>query len=72
VDFPVLVCHGEGDTTWLPHEQRLLARTIAGATYRIIPDALHSPAQENPEGLLAQLLPFLAAADPPAPDPLPG
>ncbi|CAN5359672.1 alpha/beta hydrolase [soil metagenome] len=63
IDFPVLVCHGEGDDTWLPHEQQLLARRIAGAAYRVIPDALHSPAVENPDGLMADLEPFLAAAD---------
>lgn len=63
IDLPVLVCHGEGDRTWLPHEQRLLARSIAGAVHHVVPDALHSPAQENPEGLLAVLQPFLDAAD---------
>ncbi|HUG85202.1 MAG TPA: alpha/beta hydrolase, partial [Euzebya sp.] len=67
IDFPVLVCHGDDDTTWLPHEQRLLARRIAGARYRVIPDAVHAPALENPEGLLAELLPFLESADPPTP-----
>ncbi|MGI9018412.1 MAG: alpha/beta fold hydrolase [Euzebya sp.] len=63
IDFPVLVCHGEGDTTWLPHEQRLLARRIPGARYEVIPDALHCPAQENPQAMLGLLVPFLAGAD---------
>lgn len=71
VDFPVLICHGEGDRTWLPHEQRLLARSIRGAIYRVVPNALHSPAVENPTGTLALLEPFLAAADPPARPPAP-
>ncbi len=62
IDFPVLVCHGEGDTAWLPHEQRLLASRIAGARYAVVPDALHSPAVENPVGFLDLLLPFLDAA----------
>lgn len=65
LDVPALVCHGEGDDTWLPHEQRLLARTINGARYRVIPDALHSPAVENPDGLLAVLLEHLSVADDP-------
>jgi pimeloyl-ACP methyl ester carboxylesterase len=64
IDFPVLVCHGEGDSAWLPHEQRLLARRIAGARYAVVPDALHSPAVENPAAFLALLRPFLADADP--------
>ncbi len=64
IDFPVLVCHGEGDTAWLPHEQQLLARRIAGARYAVVPDALHSPAVENPEGMLELLLPFLTDATP--------
>ena len=63
IDFPVLVCHGEGDAAWRPHEQRLLADRIAGARYAVVPDALHSPAVENPEGLLDLLRPFLAEAD---------
>ena len=63
IDVPVLVCHGDGDDSWLPHEQRLLARTIRDAQYVVIPDALHSPAVENPQGLLDVLQPFLAAAD---------
>jgi pimeloyl-ACP methyl ester carboxylesterase len=63
IDVPVLVCHGEGDRTWLPHEQQRLARSIRGARYAVIPDALHSPATENPDGLLLLLTPFLAAAD---------
>lgn len=72
IDVPVLVCHGEGDRTWRPHEQRLLARTAAGARYHVIPDALHSPAQENPDGLLDVIRPFLAAADPPPAPSTPG
>lgn len=66
IDLPVLVCHGEGDEAWLPHEQRLAARTIAGAVYRVVPDAMHSPAVENPRGLLDVLVPFLRRADDPA------
>ena len=59
IDVPVLVCHGEGDDVWLPHEQRNLAGAIPGARYVSVPDALHSPAVENPDGLLAVLTPFL-------------
>ncbi|WP_370328213.1 alpha/beta fold hydrolase [Euzebya sp.] len=63
IDIPVLVCHGEGDRTWRPREQRMLADRIPTARYAVVPDALHSPATENPTGLLDVLVPFLAAAD---------
>lgn len=68
IDFPVLVCHGAGDVAWLPHEQRRLAQRIAGARYAVVPDALHSPAVENPTGLLGLVRPFLADADPATPE----
>lgn len=64
LDMPVLVCHGEGDTSWLPHQQRLLARMVPGARYVVIPDALHSPAVENPDPLLHELEQLLGEADP--------
>lgn len=63
IDVAVLVCHGEGDTAWLPHEQRLLARRIPTACYRVVPDAEHSPAVDNPQGMVDLLVPFLARQD---------
>ncbi len=63
IDFPVLVCHGQGDTSWLPHEQRLLAKRIPGATYAVISAAQHTPMVDNPVGMLQVLQPFITALD---------
>lgn len=64
IDVPTMVVHGEGDDSWLPPQQRDLARRIPGADYVVIPGAMHSPAVENPPALLQVLTPFLSAADP--------
>ena len=63
IDMPVLVLHGENDDWWLPSEQRLLARTVAGAEYVVIPGAVHSPQIENPDVWLKVVRDFLARAD---------
>ncbi|MEE8601012.1 alpha/beta fold hydrolase [Euzebya tangerina] len=63
IDCPVLVCHGEGDESWLPAQQRRLARWIPGSRYAVIPDADHVPSVENPAGLTALLIPFLRDGD---------
>lgn len=63
IDFPVLVCHGQGDTSWLPREQRLLAKRIPGSTYAVISAAQHSPMVDNPVGMLQVLQPFITALD---------
>jgi pimeloyl-ACP methyl ester carboxylesterase len=59
----VLVVHGEDDDRWLPSEQRLLARTVAGAEYVVIPDAMHSPQLENTDVWVKVVRDFLARAD---------
>jgi pimeloyl-ACP methyl ester carboxylesterase len=63
IDVPVLVVHGEHDPRWLPSEQALLARTVAGAVHAVIPDAGHSPQRENPELWTAMVRGFLRRAD---------
>ena len=56
---PVLVCHGEGDDAWAPALQREMAQRL-GAAYVVVPDALHSPAVENPEATARALTGFFA------------
>jgi pimeloyl-ACP methyl ester carboxylesterase len=63
IDVPVLVVHGENDERWLPSEQLLLARTVAGAVHAVVPDAAHSPQLENPEAWTAVVRGFLRSAD---------
>lgn len=57
---PVLVCHGEGDDAWAPAVQRDMAARL-GAAYVVVPDALHSPAVENPAATVEALTSFFAA-----------
>lgn len=64
IDIPVLVLHGEADTMWAPAEQALLARTIRGAELVVVPDAAHSPQQDNPDAWLSAVRTFLLRADP--------
>jgi pimeloyl-ACP methyl ester carboxylesterase len=54
VDLPILVMYGEADDAWLPDAQDEMARRL-GAPVIVVPDALHSPAAENP-ALTAQVL----------------
>jgi pimeloyl-ACP methyl ester carboxylesterase len=63
IDIPVLVVHGEDDDVWRPNEQRLLAATVAGAVYAVVPGAAHSPQRENPEAWAAVVRGFLRRAD---------
>lgn len=63
IDIPVLVVHGADDETWGLTEQRLLARTVAGAVHAVVPDAAHSPQRENPEAWLAIVRGFLRRVD---------
>lgn len=59
-DLPILVMYGEGDDAWLPDTQDAMALRL-DAPVIVVPDALHSPAAENPE-LTAQVLrDFLAS-----------
>jgi pimeloyl-ACP methyl ester carboxylesterase len=45
---PMLVAYGAGDDAWSPAEQEEMALRL-GVPHVVIPDALHSPAAENPE-----------------------
>jgi pimeloyl-ACP methyl ester carboxylesterase len=45
---PILVAFGAGDDAWAPPEQEEMAMRL-GVPHVAIPDALHSPAAENPE-----------------------
>ncbi|MGY1693447.1 MULTISPECIES: alpha/beta fold hydrolase [unclassified Geodermatophilus] len=44
---PVLVAHGEADDAWSPADQADMARRL-GARHEVVPQAIHSPAVENP------------------------
>jgi pimeloyl-ACP methyl ester carboxylesterase len=67
IDIPVLVIHGEHDDAWIPSEQALLARTVAGARHVVVPDAVHSPQLENAEYWLKAVGTFIADAERPVP-----
>lgn len=54
--LPCVVVCGEGDDAWPTVAQRDMADRLE-ADFSVIPDALHSPAVENPEALLGVLLP---------------
>ncbi|MGH3978303.1 MAG: alpha/beta fold hydrolase [Pseudonocardiaceae bacterium] len=54
---PALVACGRDDDAWPVDEQRDMARRL-GAPFAVVPDAGHSPNTENPDGLLAVLLPM--------------
>ena len=54
---PVLVLHGEHDDAWTPAVQAEMAERL-GARYVVVPDALHSPAVENPVPTAAALTRF--------------
>jgi pimeloyl-ACP methyl ester carboxylesterase len=54
---PVLVAHGAADDAWLPAVQADMAERL-GAAYAVVPDALHSPALENPAATVAALREF--------------
>lgn len=55
--LPVLVLHGEQDDAWLPDLQAEMAVRL-GAQHAVVPDAMHSPAAENPGATAAALLAF--------------
>jgi pimeloyl-ACP methyl ester carboxylesterase len=56
--LPVLVVHGEDDDAWSPAVQADMAERL-GAAYAVVPDAVHSPAVEQPEATAKALLAFL-------------
>ena len=66
IDIPVLVISGEHDDAWIPSEQALLARTVAGARHVVVPDAVHSPQLENTDYWLKAVTTFLDDAERPA------
>jgi pimeloyl-ACP methyl ester carboxylesterase len=61
---PVLVLHGEADDAWAPAVQAAMAERL-GARYVVVPDALHSPAVENPAATAEALNAFFSAVEGP-------
>ena len=59
---PLLVLHGEGDDAWSPDVQAGMAQRL-GARYVVVPDAMHSPAVENPQPTADALRAFFAEVD---------
>jgi pimeloyl-ACP methyl ester carboxylesterase len=59
---PMLVAFGAGDDAWAPAEQEQMAERL-GVPHIVIPDALHSPAAENPEATAKVLAEFWDAAE---------
>lgn len=57
----VLVACGAGDDAWPVAVQQDMAARL-GAAFAVVPDAQHSPAVENPAGLLDVLVPFWLTA----------
>ena len=57
---PMLVLHGVDDDAWPPAVQRDMAERL-DAPYRVIAEAAHSPAVENPAGTIDALLEFWRA-----------
>lgn len=56
---PVLVLHGAADDAWAPSVQAEMADRL-GARYVVVPDAMHSPAVENPTPTAAAMNAFFA------------
>jgi pimeloyl-ACP methyl ester carboxylesterase len=59
---PVLVLHGEADDAWAPSVQAAMAERL-GARHVVVPDAMHSPAVENPGPTAAALRAFFAEVE---------
>ena len=56
--LPVWIGRGQDDDAW-PHDvQALMARRL-GSEVVVVPESAHSPAVENPAGLMAAWLPFI-------------
>jgi pimeloyl-ACP methyl ester carboxylesterase len=62
VRAPSLIAWGEGDKLFASEHGQRLAGELAGSELHIIAECGHAPAEEQPEALLALLLPFLAGA----------
>ena len=61
-DGPILVACGAEDDAWPPDVQESMAGRL-GARFELVPDALHSPAAENPEATAALLDGFWAEVE---------
>jgi pimeloyl-ACP methyl ester carboxylesterase len=59
---PLLVVHGEGDDAWAPALQDEMARRL-GARYVVVPNAMHSPAVDNPGATVAVLEQFFTEVE---------
>lgn len=57
---PVWVGRGADDDAW-PHDIQALMAQRLSTEIHIVPDAAHSPAVENPDGLLTAWLPFITS-----------
>ncbi|MGA6164006.1 alpha/beta fold hydrolase [Amycolatopsis magusensis] len=55
-DIPALVVAGENDDAWSIPSQGKMAERL-GVPFALVPGAAHSPNTENPDGLLAVLVP---------------
>jgi pimeloyl-ACP methyl ester carboxylesterase len=60
IHAPTLILWGEKDALVPVAQGRRLAREIAGAKLVVLPGLAHSPQLENPDVVLAYLLPFLS------------
>lgn len=58
LDLPFWVGRGADDDAWPHEDQAEMARRL-GTEIQVIPESAHSPAVENPEGLVEAWLPFL-------------
>ncbi|MCW2798990.1 MAG: alpha/beta hydrolase [Aeromicrobium sp.] len=58
LDLPIWVGRGADDDAW-PHDIQAQMAERLGAAIHVVPDSAHSPAVENPDGLMATWLPFL-------------
>lgn len=69
LDLPCWVGRGADDDAW-PHDTQARMAVRLGTTIHVVPDSAHSPAVENPEGLMAAWLPFLEHHNPAAHNPV--
>jgi pimeloyl-ACP methyl ester carboxylesterase len=68
LDLPVWVGRGADDDAW-PHDIQAEMAVRLGTEIHVVQHSAHSPAVENPEGLVAAWLPFLLQHTPQYSDP---
>ncbi len=68
--IPMLIVWGERDHTIPLEHGRAAHRALPNSMFRTLPGAAHFPNLEDPEGLAAALLEFIAATDPVPPEAL--